>query len=141
MLRRDQPSVAEGLEPSLVVRDHSHQAHTAQPSTNYSAVCRAILIHISCLENRLQYWALGQDRGQEGRAGTCPSLTRVCFRKWELSREAGCRTPTPTHCPYSGKGGCADPWLCWSPSLESDSVECKSSQVSSWHWHRPRACL
>lgn len=87
--------MAEGQEPSLVVmRDGSHQAHTAQPSTNYSTVCRAILIHISCLENRLRCWALGQDRGQEGRAGTCPSLTTVCFRKWELSKEASCYTST-----------------------------------------------
>lgn len=123
----------------MVMRGGSHQAHAAQPSTNYSAVCRAILIHISCLENRLRCWALGQDRGQEGRAGTCPSLTRAW--EWELSREVSCHTPTSYTLPMLTEGGDVLPWLCWSPGLESDCAEFKSSRVSSWRWHQLRACL
>lgn len=41
-------------------------------SANYGGVCRVILIHVSCLESRLQPWALGQDRGREGRARNLP---------------------------------------------------------------------
>lgn len=41
-------------------------------SANYGAVCHVILIHVSCLESRLQCWALGQDRGQEGRGRNLP---------------------------------------------------------------------
>lgn len=91
----------------MVMRGGSHQAHAAQPSTNYSAVCRAILIHISCLENRLRCWALSQDRGQEGRAGTCPSLTRAW--KWELSREVSCYTPTSYTLPMLTERGMCSP--------------------------------
>lgn len=82
------------------------------------------MIHISCLENRLQCWALGQDRGREGRAGTCPSLTRVCVRKWELSREAGCHTPTSPHTAHAqGEGDVLTPGLsqAWSQTVLSSN--------------------
>lgn len=142
VLRSDPPSMAEGQETSLVVtRGGSHQAHAAQPSTNYSAVCRAILIHISCLENRLQCWALGQDRGQEGRGRNLPvtdqSLLQETgtFQGGELLYSHLLRT-AHTH----GEQNVL-PWLCWNPGLESDSAEFKSSPVSSWCRHQPRACL
>lgn len=44
----------------------------SQHSPNYGFVCHAILIHVSCLENRLECWALGQDRGREGRGRNLP---------------------------------------------------------------------
>jgi hypothetical protein len=78
----------------------------SQLSANYGLVCHAALIHISCLENRLESWALGQDRGQEGRAGTCPSLAGACCRKWELSREAGPQRPP---CTAPGEGDMLSP--------------------------------
>lgn len=50
--------------------------------------------------------------------------------------------PHPMHSGHAEyMGGQAGPWLCWRPSLESDSAEFKFSQVSFWHWHQPRACL
>lgn len=130
----------------MVMRDGSRQAHAAQPSTNYSTVCRAVLIHISCLENRPQCWALGQDRGQEGRAGTCPSLTRVCFRKWELSREVSCYNPTSYTLPMLGERGMCSPGYdgtqAWSQTVLSSNPpkSLPGIGVSPGHVYNLAAC-
>lgn len=132
--------MAEGQEPSLVVmRGGSHQAHAAQPSTNYSAVCRAILISYFLSGKHAAVLGTGPGQRPGGQGRNLP----VTDQSLEMGTFQGGKLLYPhfLHTAHAYREGDVLPWLCWSPDLESDSVEFKSSLVSSWRWHQLRACL